>query len=49
MQGFNDTDADQTVQKRRLICIFVVPIWHKRFVMRQLSLYGNNIFKHHLE
>ena len=38
--GANNKDADQTARMRRLICAFVVRIWHKtHFPMPRLMLY----------
>ena len=31
IQAANNKGADQTARMRRLICVFVVHIWHNRF------------------
>ena len=39
MQAVNNKGADQTARMRRLICAFVVRIWHKQvFLMTWLIL-----------
>ena len=44
IQAANNKGTDQTARMRRLICTFVVRIWHKTgFLMMRLISYSNNL------